>query len=116
MSGCAGFTQLPMDEELELLHTPGPALIWSPVCGPSFGLDQQAGGSPPMPGAPGPESVSYGAFQSVTWWPYPNQHISPHPASSSPNSGVSCSAVVGPGAGGLGAMERFGVIDHSWLT
>ena len=69
-----------------------------------------------MPGAPGPESVSYRAFQPVNWWPCPNQHISPHPASSSPNSGASCSAVVGPGAGGLGVMEQFGVTDHSWLT
>ena len=31
MSGWEGFTQLPVDEELELLLRPGPALVWSPV-------------------------------------------------------------------------------------
>ena len=69
-----------------------------------------------MPGASGPESVSYEAFQSVTWWPCPSQCISPQPAASSPNSGASCSVVVEPGAGGLGVTEQFGVADHSWLT
>ena len=116
-SGWEGFTQLPVDEELKLLLRPGPALVWSPVSWPVIWVGPaEAGGPPPMPGASGPESVSYEAFQSVTWWPCPSQCISPQPAASSPNSGASCSVVVGPGAGGLGVTEQFGVADHSWLT